>query len=342
MALSRPTPGGPTRGRPTPDRPRLLVLRALGLGDLLTGVPALRALRQAYPDHELVLAAPRVLEPLAELAGAADRVLDATGLSPVPWDGEAPDLAVNLHGRGPQSHGLLAALRPRRLVAFGCPDASHEGPAWRAEEHEVRRWCRLLEESLHLSADPRDLGLPVPQTPAAVPGAVVVHPGAAYPARRWPPQRFAAVARWAVLAGHDVVVTGGPDEVGLAEEVRRRADLPRRAVLAGRTDLTQLAAQIASARLLVSGDTGVAHLASAFSTPSVLLFGPTAPSRWGPPEDGPHAVIWHGDGAGDPWSAEVDPALLRVEVDEVLAGAEQVLGLRQPAAPVRRTTPGSA
>jgi hypothetical protein len=326
----------------TNSRPAVVALRALGLGDLLTGVPALRALRHALPHHDLVLAAPRALRPLVGLAGITDRVVDVGGLHPVPWHGDPPELAVNLHGKGPQSHELLAALRPRRLVAFGCPDASHEGPAWRAEEHEVRRWCRLLAESLHISADPRDLGLPVPQTPAAVPGAVVVHPGAAYPARRWPPQRFAAVARWAVSAGHDVVVTGGPDEVGLAEEVRRGANLPRRAVLAGRTDLTQLAAQIASARLLVSGDTGVAHLASAFSTPSVLLFGPTAPSRWGPPEDGPHAVIWHGDGAGDPWSAQVDPALLRVEVDEVLAGAERLLGFRQPAAPVRRTTPGSA
>jgi len=160
--------------------------------------------------------------------------------------------------------------------------------------------------------------------PAPAPGAVVVHPGAAFPARRWPPDRFAAVARWAAEQGHRVVVTGGPGEVGLADVVRREAGLPEDAVLAGRTDLATLAAQVASARLLVCGDTGVAHLASAFSTPSVLLFGPTPPWRWGPPDDGPHAVLWHGESAGDPWARTVDPALLQISVDEVVAAAVAV------------------
>jgi ADP-heptose:LPS heptosyltransferase len=102
-------------------------------------------------------------------------------------------------------------------------------------------------------------------------------------------------------------------------------------VLAGRTDLAQLAAQVASARLLVSGDTGIAHLASACGTPSVLLFGPTAPSRWGPPEDGPHRVLWHGDGSGDPWGEEPDPALLAISSEEVAEAAAGLLS-RDPAA----------
>jgi ADP-heptose:LPS heptosyltransferase len=220
---------------------------------------------------------------------------------------------------------VLSAARPRRLVAFGSDEAGHDGPQWRADEHEVRRWCRLLEEDLGIRADPGDLLLERPEATPAVPGAVVVHPGAAFPSRRWPPDRFAAVARWAASRGHEVVVTGGPDEVGLAETVRREAGLPRHAVLAGRTDLTQLAAQVASASLLVSGDTGVAHLASAFRTPSVVLFGPVPPSQWGPPADGPHTVLWHGDGTGDPWADEVDPALLRTSVDEVVEAAGRLL-----------------
>lgn len=300
------------------------MLRALGLGDLLTGVPALRALRRAYPDHEVVLAAPEVLRPLVELAGAADRLLDTRGLASAldqgleDWAAAAPDLAVNLHGRGPQSHALLTALHPGRLVAFGCPLAGHDGPVWDDDEHETRRWCRLLEESLGVSTDPTDLRLPVPATPAVAPGAVVLHPGAAYPSRRWPADRFAELGRALATAGYDVVVTGGPDEVALAETVAGAAGLPARSVLAGRTDLAELAAQVAAARLVVCGDTGVAHLATAFGTPSVLLFGPMPPSRWGPVGPGPHTVVWHGSGVGDPWGHEVDPALLRVSVSEVL------------------------
>jgi ADP-heptose:LPS heptosyltransferase len=303
------------------DRPRLLVLRALGLGDFLTGVPALRALRRAAPDHELVLAAPRVLEPLVALGRVADRVLDIQGLQPPAWTGPAPELAVNLHGKGPQSHRLLSALRPGRLVGFASAEADHRGPPWADDEHEVRRWCRLVAQDLRVPADPADLHLAVPEVPAAVPGAVVVHPGAAYPARRWPPERFARVARWAVQAGRPVVITGGPGEVELAHDVRRAAGLPEDAVLAGRTGLTELAAQVAAASLVVCGDTGLAHLATAFSTPSVVLFGPMSPSLWGPPAAGPHVAIWHGSGTADPWGERVDPALLDITVDEVLRAA---------------------
>jgi ADP-heptose:LPS heptosyltransferase len=285
-----------------------------------------------------VLATPAALEPLVQLASVADRVLDTDGLGPLGWDGPAPEVAVNLHGKGPQSHRALAALDPRRLAAFGCAEAAHPGPAWDPDEHEVRRWCRLVEATLGVPADPGDLLLEPPQVPAPAPGAVVVHPGAAYPSRRWPVERFAAVARWAAGRGHRVVVTGGPGEVALAGEVAHRAGLPAEDVLAGRTGLVALATQVASARLLVCGDTGVAHLASAYRTPSVLLFGPTAPRRWGPPADGPHAVLWHGTGEGDPWGSQVDPALARIDVGEVLERAERLLGLSAPA----RTTPGFA
>jgi ADP-heptose:LPS heptosyltransferase len=302
---------------------RLLVLRALGLGDFLTGVPALRALRRAFPDHELVLAAPAVLQPLVTLADVADRLLDTRDLDALRWSSEPPDLAVNLHGRGPQSHALLQSLRPRRLLGFAC--TGHPGPGWDDDEHEVRRWCRLVSDSLSVAADPLDLRLRVPSAPAPAPRAVVVHPGAAYQSRRWPADRFASVAAALSAAGHDVVVTGGPGEISLAQAVASRAELPAEAVLAGRTDLLQLAAQVASAQLVICGDTGMAHLATAFRTPSVLLFGPMPPSRWGPVGDGPHTVLWHGSGVGDPWGDDVDPALLRISVDEVVDQAMKMV-----------------
>lgn len=322
-------------------RPRVLALRALGLGDLLTGVPALRAVRRALPDHELVLATPAVLSDLVGLAGVADRVLPTAGLERVAWSGEPPALAVNLHGKGPQSHRLLNELRPGRLVAFGCREAGHDGPAWDPDEHEVRRWCRLVTDGLGVETEAGDLSIAPPPVDPVVGGAVVVHPGAAFPARRWPADRFAAVARWARARGHDVVVTGGPDESDLADDVRRLAALPAGAVLAGRTDLPHLAAEVASARLVVCGDTGVAHLATAYATPSVLLFGPTPPSRWGPLRDGPHEVLWRGAGVGDPWAHRPDPALLDIGVDAVVAAATRVLevsAVRPPA----RTTPASS
>ncbi len=328
-----------------PGRPTVLVLRALGLGDFLTGVPALRAVARALPRHEVVLAAPAALQPLVRLSGAAHRLLPTVGLERPDWDGPSPDIAVNLHGRGPRSHRVLQARSPGRLVAFACDEAGVAGPRWRAGEHEVRRWCRLVTEA-GWPADPLDLGIAVPEAAGQVPGAVMVHPGAAQPSRRWPAERFAAVARWAAGQGWPVVVTGGPGEQALAEAVCRAAGLPPRASSAGRTDLAGLAAQVHAAALVVCGDTGVAHLATAYGTPSVLLFGPVPPEEWGPVTAGPHTVLWRGQGRrGDPWAKQPDAALLHITVDEVVAAAAGRLVRRSPGRGPRsraETTPTSA
>lgn len=323
--------------------PRVLVLRALGVGDFLTAVPALRGIRRALPDHELVLAAPRQLRQLVDLSRTVDRLLPTNALDGLSWSGPVPEVAVNLHGSGPQSHRLLQRTRPARLVAFAHPEERLDGPAWDPDEHEVARWVRLVEESFDVRADRGDLGIDVPREAPSVPHAVVVHAGASSRARRWPEERFAVVARWAVERGHPVVLTGSRDEAGIARRVQRFARLPADTVLAGHTDLEQLAALVASARLVVSGDTGVAHLASAYGTPSVVLFGPTPPSRWGPPATGPHAAIWHGHEVGDPAADAVDPALLAVTPAEVLAAVEVRLRAGRPARPrsAPRTTPAS-
>ena len=295
------------------------MLRALGLGDFLTAVPALRAVRRALPEHRLVLAAPAVLEPLTTLVDAVDGLLPAQELRPMNWPGAPPDVAVNLHGRGPQSTRLLQALAARRLVAFGDDTASVSGPAWRPDEHEVVRWCRLVNEGLGGSADPGELALAVPPEPSPAPGAVVVHPGAASRSRQWPVARFAAVARAAADRGERVVVTGSSRERLITSELCRRAELSPEGDLAGDTSLREVAALVADARLVVCGDTGMAHLASAYGTPSVVLFGPVPPTLWGPPASGPHRVLARGDHAGDPHADFVDPDLLAITVEEVVA-----------------------
>jgi ADP-heptose:LPS heptosyltransferase len=305
-------------------RPVAVVLRPLGLGDLLTGVPAIRAVRAAVPGHRLVLATTAALAPLAGLVDAVDEALPAHELEPLDWPGPPPELAVDLHGKGPASHVVVADLAPARLLTFASP--GYPGPVWYPDEHEVHRWCRLVAEGLGVPADPDALDLAVPDVPAPAPaGVALVHPGAAFPGRRWPADRFAAVARHLAHAGLDVRVTGGPAEVPLAREVAGAAGLGESSVLAGRTSTFELAAVVAGARVVVSGDTGMAHLATAYRRPSVVLFGPVSPALWGPPPRPQHVVLWHGDGTGDPWGTELDPALAEITVAEVTSALDRLL-----------------
>ncbi|MFH7600386.1 glycosyltransferase family 9 protein [Streptomyces racemochromogenes] len=310
----------------------MAVLRALGLGDLLTAVPALRALRTALPGHELVLAAPERLADAVRALGVVDRLLPAQAPgrgvpATLAWSGPPPELAVDLHGCGPRTRLLLAGLRPRRLYVFAPPGTREwPGPRWRADEHERDRWCRLLRwYGLH--TDPDDLCLAAPAEPSPVPGAAVLHPGADAAARRWPAERFAAVGRALARDGHRVAVVAGRGEGPLARRVAEYAGLGADAVLGGERDLpfARLSAVIARARCVVAGDSGVAHLASALRTPSVVLFGPVAPRLWGPPAGGPHRALWHpgpGDDPlrpGDAHGPVPDARLLRIPVAEVLA-----------------------
>ena len=306
---------GPIRSRPV-----LLALRALWLGDLLAAVPALRALADAFPFHRRLLATPAALAPLVELADTGFEVVDAAPLAPLPEACAEADVAVNLHGCGPESHRVLLPARPRRLIAFRRPEVPETGgaPTWRADEHEVRRWCGLL--AAHgIPADPARLRLRPPSRTAGWEGATIVHAGAKAPARHWPAARWAAVARAESSAGRRVGLTGSAGELDLVHEVASLAGLGTDAVLAGATDVTALAALVAHAGRLISGDTGVAHLATAFGTPSLTLYGPVAPELWGPLIDPHlHRVLWKGPRPGASDGAP-HPALLEITVEETLA-----------------------
>ncbi|MFN2449566.1 MAG: glycosyltransferase family 9 protein [Candidatus Baltobacteraceae bacterium] len=300
------------------SKPLVLVLRALGLGDLLTAVPAIRAIARAFPDHRRVLAAPRYLQPIVSLCGGMDETIDAAPLEPLSLN-ERPAVAVNLHGRGPQSHRLLLERAPHRLIAFENAqiEQTRGMPQWRADEHEVHRWCRMLQES-GIPADPRDLGLPRPPPDARAQGAILIHAGAASESRRWPVENWIALCATLKSQGQRIVLTGSRSEFRRCRLIARAAHISISDVLAGRTGLRELSALVASAQAVICGDTGIAHLAGAFDVPSVVLFGPTSPKHWGPPVRGVHRIIWHGK-LGDPHARYVDPGLASITVSEVLA-----------------------
>jgi ADP-heptose:LPS heptosyltransferase len=300
-----------------PER-TLLVLRALGLGDFLTGLPALRGLAESFPEHRTILAAPGWIAPLARFSGTVDGVVEVDGLEALPKF--EVDVAVNLHGRGPRSHRILTEMEPRRLIAFAHPSVprTYGFPHWEPDEQEVQRWCRLLAE-FGIPAGPDLLDLPRPEPAAGADrGATIVHPGAKSLSRRWPAERWAEVVDSEQRSGRKVILTGSRSERNLCLSIAEAAGLPAEHVRAGSSSLLELASLVGSAGRVASVDTGVAHLATALRTPSVVLFGPMSPRLWGPPPGRPeHHAIWKGL-TGDPLGDAPDPGMLAITVDEVL------------------------
>ncbi len=291
---------------------RVAVLRALQLGDLLCAVPALRALRRGLPAAEITLVAlgwarefserfEAYLDGFLELPGypaLPERAPDVGALPAFFAEAQARefDLVVQLHGSGEVTNPLALLLGGRRTAGFYRPGGFCPDPelflAYPESGPEPRRLLRLIE-FLGLPTAGEELEFPLGardrEALAAIPDAnrlspysyVCIHPGARLASRRWSPEGFATVADGLARRGLRVVLTGTESERRLTARVAAAMRAPA-LDLAGKTSLGALGALLAGARLLVSGDTGVSHLAAALRVPSVVVFTSSEPARWAP------------------------------------------------------------
>lgn len=304
---------------------RVVVRGANWVGDAVMTVPALRELRRLLPGAELTLATRPWAVGVFEEADFIDRVLvDAESAGKVRavfaearrWRERRFDLALLF----PNSFApaLVASLArvPFRLgyaTQGRTPLLTHPFavPDWRGRRHEVFYYLKLVAELERLlygtsgvEAREPDLSLPVnaAQTREALrllreQGArggrplVAICPGSTNSrAKRWPAERFAEVADLLVERnGAEVVLVGAREEADISAEVERRMRA-RPFVLTGKTSLPQTAALLKAADLLVTNDTGPAHLAAAVGCPVVVIFGPTDPRTTRPFGDSAEVV----------------------------------------------------
>jgi ADP-heptose:LPS heptosyltransferase len=322
---------------------KLAVFRGLYLGDLVAATPALRSLRLGYPRAEITLVSLPWTDALApHLRHLVDHLLSYPGAPGLDGTGtveeleefltraraERFDLVVNMHGRGPVSTRLVARFGAHQTASFvgekgsDIPGLDVEVP-WEAEAHESRKLLLLAEKvgGAHTRAyDSSEPELRVreeddrralvllrrhPRKPLAL-----LHPGASVPEKRWPGETYGRVADGLIGRGYEVAVTGSAGEKELTRLVSETA--PGSLDLGGETDLSTLIALVARASVVVSNDTGPAHLAYALRTPSVTLFGPsTDVERWGPLNGERHAIL-----EGDPISS--------IPVEDVLHGVKSL------------------
>jgi ADP-heptose:LPS heptosyltransferase len=291
---------------------RILVFRALVLGDMLCMIPALRALRRAYPQANVTLVSlPWAREFVARFPMYFDDFLEFPGFPGLPervFDvvnfpdflktvhHRRFDLALQMHGSGSFVNPLTVMFNARRSAGFYlpgeyCPDAETYLP-YPEDVSEVWRHLRLMQH-LGIPLDGDELELPVfakdrsefEQLPESLllqdSPYVCIHPGARYLSRRWPAERYAQVGDLLVAEGYRVVITGATSEAPLADAVSQAMTQPH-LNLAGKTTLGTLAVLLQGTRLLISNDTGVSHVAAALKVPSVVVVTGSDPQRWAP------------------------------------------------------------
>jgi ADP-heptose:LPS heptosyltransferase len=297
---------------------RVVVFRALMLGDMLCAVPALRALRSAYPAASITLVGLPWCEGLARRLPYVDEFIAFPGFPGLPEVqpeiGALPgflaklqarhfDLALQLHGNGRLVNSLVAAFGARHTAAFAEDDDFSPEPGldcrFPRQGHEIERLLALTDT---LGIERRGLELEFPlvrrdeQTvedmvdPVTWRRFVCIHPGSQLPSRRWPIERFREVADALVHDGWSLVVTGSAGEAPLARELARGR--PRIIDLSGRSTLWQLGALVRQARLVISNDTGISHIAAAVGTRSVVVSSGADVARWAPLRHDLHEVLW--------------------------------------------------
>ncbi len=278
---------------------RILIVRLGALGDIVHALPAVAALRRAFPDARIDwLVGARHREILDLVPVVNRRVVMGDGLSFVETIRELRraryEMAIDLQGLlksavlartsgAPRVVGFTRRYLREKAARFFYTEAYE--PA--APAHIARQNLALVEA---LGVEARGLEFPLDPVESAVARQVaeraggryaILNPGAAWPNKRWPPSRLGEVAA-ALRDRHGLasVVIWGPGEQTLAEEAV--AASRGAAFVSPRTTVSDLVALARGAAVMLSGDTGPAHIAAAVGTPIVGIFGPTRPQRNGP------------------------------------------------------------
>jgi ADP-heptose:LPS heptosyltransferase len=300
------------------DIKKIAVFRALQLGDVLCAIPAIRALRKAYPKAKIsFIGLPNMRELINRFRHYIDDFIEFPGHPCLP---EQPfnqyaftkfveqmidkkfDLILQMHGNGTIVNQMLMKLGSRYFAGFN-PVQSKENPlllTYPNYGHEINRHLALME---HLGLDISTgnelefpifyldmLALQTDKFSGISKKYICIHPGSRGNWRQWPPLYFATIGNLCTEKGFQVVITGTTSEVSIGKHIAElMKDQPL--ILSGKTNLGEAAAVLKNAHGLVANCTGVSHLAAALKIPSVIISMDGEPDRWAPMNYNLHKTI---------------------------------------------------
>lgn len=311
------------------------VFRALQTGEMLCLIPAMRALRKAYPKAEITLIGlPWAATLLQRFPDYFDSFIPFPGLTEQSYDEaawqcfkermkeEQFDLLLQMHDAGIIVNPLMMQCKARYVAGFHITASYVKSPlfiTYPAEGSEVKRLLKLL---IHLGIAPQGSALEFPALPEDEAETdklflpviknryIVVHPGGHGAWRQWSPHYFAFIADTCIEKGYTVLITGTSEEKDTTREVIKCMRHPA-IDLTGQTSLGAIGCLIRNAFMLVANCTAVSQIAAATATPSIIIHMDGEPERWAPANRKIHHVI--------DWTRNPHPELVLHAVEKLFS-----------------------
>ncbi|WPU67201.1 glycosyltransferase family 9 protein [Peredibacter starrii] len=292
---------------------KIVILRALKLGDMICSIPALKAIRTHYPDAEISLVSLPSMKNLFErYSHLIDEFIPFSGFPGMPELNFSPnevtrflsdmqerefDLAVQLHGSGEVSNELINLFGAKRCIGF------HQGPknqdylTYPNDLHEVER-CLALLEILEIEKPDPELEFPLSKEDKkmvldlCLPSRYVcIHPGASTESKRWDRMLFSRLADEISDRGTKVVFTGSSNESELVQGIMKSMKSDAFDAASLNLPIGPLSALIQQSSGLICNDTGVSHISAALKKKSIVIFTETSPDRWAPLDGNLHRAL---------------------------------------------------
>lgn len=285
------------------------VIRLRSLGDCVLTTPALALLNQWRPDLKVGVSVEERFAPVLAGSEVITTLIPPSWLSVRRWK---PQLCVNLHG-GTRSQWMTALSGAKWRAGFAHHSMTFAYNLKIGRAQPILGVNRTVHTAEHLASAFFALGVPVQEVPRARLHAdkvdvqppqkayAVLHPFAAAPQKRWPAERFCEIARYLELWNITPVFLAASEDDAM----------PFTAHTVFRGSLSKVKTLFANAALFLGNDSGPAHIAAAFGIPSVVLFGPSNPSIWGPWQTESEIVV-------------APDGLDRVSVSRVIAALEKL------------------